>query len=68
MQVFKTIWDFFQNQILGMKWLNEVTDSGLSTLELDTSNRRQRGHRITRFDEKDRLLSCDSNIYCTGEI
>lgn len=20
----KTFWDFFQNQVLGMKWLNEV--------------------------------------------
>lgn len=39
MQVLKAIWDFFQNQILGMKWLNEVIGSGLSTLGLDISNR-----------------------------
>jgi uncharacterized membrane protein YraQ (UPF0718 family) len=24
MQILKTIWDFFQNQILAMKWLNEL--------------------------------------------
>lgn len=39
MQVLKAIWDFFQNQILGMKWLNEVLVSGLAALGLDTSNR-----------------------------
>ncbi len=39
MQVLKSIWDFFQDQILGMKWLNSVIGSGLSALGLDTSNR-----------------------------
>ena len=39
MQVLKSIWDFFQNQILGMKWLNALIGSGLSALGLDTSNR-----------------------------
>lgn len=39
MQVLKFIWDFFQNQILGMKWLNELIGNGLLTLGLDISNR-----------------------------
>ena len=39
MQVLKAIWDFFQNQILGMKWLNSVIGSGLSALGLDLNNR-----------------------------
>lgn len=39
MQTIKVIWDFFQGQILGMKWLNEVVGSGLSALGLDTTNR-----------------------------
>lgn len=39
MQVLKSIWDLFQNQILGMKWLNEVIGSGLSALGMDTANR-----------------------------
>ena len=39
MQVIKSLWNFFQNQILGMKWLNEVIGSGLSALGLDLSNR-----------------------------
>lgn len=30
---------FFQNQILGMKWLNEVIGSGLSAIGLHISNR-----------------------------
>ncbi len=39
MQVLKTIWDFFQKQILGMKWLNDLIGGVLSALGLDTSNR-----------------------------
>lgn len=39
MQVIKSIWDFFQNQILAMKWLNELIGAGLSALELDLTNR-----------------------------
>lgn len=33
------IWDFIQNQILGMKWLNELIGMGLSNLGLDMSSR-----------------------------
>ncbi len=39
MQVLKTVWDFFQNQILGMKWLNALIGRVLSVLGLDISNR-----------------------------
>ena len=39
MQVLRAIWDLFQNQILGMNWLNDVIGSGLSALGLDISNR-----------------------------
>ncbi|MGI5984354.1 MAG: permease [Clostridiales bacterium] len=39
MQILKAIWDFFQNQILGMKWLNELIGAGLSAVGLDTTNR-----------------------------
>jgi len=39
MQILKEIWDFFQNQILGMKWLNELIGGGLGALGLDTTNR-----------------------------
>jgi len=33
------IWAFFQQQILGMKWLNELIGSGLNLLGLDTTDR-----------------------------
>ena len=33
------IWDFIQNQILGMKWLNELIGNLLSLIGLDTANR-----------------------------
>jgi uncharacterized membrane protein YraQ (UPF0718 family) len=39
MQILKAIWDFFQNQILGMKWLNELIGGGLGAVGLDTTNR-----------------------------
>ncbi len=33
------IWDFIQNQILGMRWLNDIIGRGLTALGLDLSNR-----------------------------
>ena len=39
MQGITAIWDFFQNQVLGMKWLNALIESGLTALGLDTANR-----------------------------
>ncbi len=39
MQVLKNIGDFIQNQILAMKWLNELIAGGLSAAGLDLSNR-----------------------------
>ncbi|HHV12316.1 MAG TPA: permease [Clostridiales bacterium] len=39
MQIIKSIWNFFQSQILGMGWLNDLIGSGLSALGLDTTNR-----------------------------
>ena len=32
-------WDFIQNQVLGMKWLNAAIGSVLSALGLDTASR-----------------------------
>lgn len=40
MEVLHSIWQFIQNQFLGMKWLNEVIGSGLSSLGIDTASRR----------------------------
>ncbi len=35
MNVLQTAWDFFQNQILGMHWLNDLVGTLLTTLGLD---------------------------------
>ena len=35
----KYIWDFFQNEILGMKWLNRLISRGLEIAGLDTGSR-----------------------------
>lgn len=37
MQALQTIWNFFQFQILGMKWLNELASAALSALGIDTA-------------------------------
>lgn len=39
MQTLKSIWTFFQNQVLGMRWLNELIGEGLSALGLDINSR-----------------------------
>lgn len=39
MQLLKSIWDFFQNQILAMKWLNVLIGRMLGAFGLDTANR-----------------------------
>ena len=31
------VWDFIQDQVLGMKWLNELLGIGLSALGLDVN-------------------------------
>lgn len=35
MESLRTIWFFFQDQILGMKWLNALIGRGLEALALD---------------------------------
>ena len=35
----RNIWDFFQNEVLGMKWLNRLISSGLTAVGLDTSGK-----------------------------
>ncbi|MGN0578262.1 MAG: permease, partial [Ruminiclostridium sp.] len=39
METLKSIWDFFQNEILGMAWLNRLIGSLLNTLGLDTTEK-----------------------------
>ncbi|WP_343246949.1 permease [Diplocloster hominis] len=39
MEILQTIWLFFQDQVLGMKWLNAIIGNLLSLLGLDVSGR-----------------------------
>lgn len=39
MDALKTIWDFFQYQILGMRWLNDLIGNGLTSIGFDISKR-----------------------------
>ncbi len=39
MELFKSLWEITQTQILGMKWLSELTGNGLQVLGIDISTR-----------------------------
>lgn len=39
MVVFKSVWDFIQNEILGMKWINRLIETILTACGLDTQSR-----------------------------
>lgn len=39
MEILKIIWNFFQDEILGMAWLNRLIGTILNSLGLDTSGR-----------------------------
>ncbi|MGN0612331.1 MAG: permease [Porcipelethomonas sp.] len=39
MEIIKSTWDFFQNEILGMAWLNRLIGTILNSLGLDTSEK-----------------------------
>lgn len=39
MEAFKSVWGFFQNEVLGMAWLNRLIGSLLNTLGLDTTEK-----------------------------
>ncbi len=59
MQVIKEIWSFIQNQVLGMKWLNDLIGNGLTALGLDISNRWIGSIRFFTYDViKIMLLLC----------
>lgn len=39
MEILKSSWDFFQNEVLGMKWLNRLIETILNACGLDTGSR-----------------------------
>ncbi len=39
METLKTVWDFFQNEVLGMRWLNGLIEALLNACGLDTTSR-----------------------------
>jgi uncharacterized membrane protein YraQ (UPF0718 family) len=39
LQILKSVWDFFQNQVLAMKWLNALIGNLLTSLGLDISGK-----------------------------
>ena len=39
MEALRSVWDFIQNQVLGMSWLSKAIGSGLTSLGLDPSSK-----------------------------
>ena len=39
MEILKTVWDFFQNEVLGMGWLHRLISLGLNACGLDTTGK-----------------------------
>ena len=39
MEALRSVWDFIQNQVLGMRWLSKAIGSGLTALGLDPSSK-----------------------------
>ena len=38
MELIKSVWDFFQGEILGMKWINQGVGKILDSMGLDTAS------------------------------
>ena len=50
MKIIKTGWDFFQNEILGMQWLNRLIGNLLDTCGLDTNGKIGRSIQFFFYD------------------
>lgn len=50
MQTLKSVWDFFQNEILGMKWLNQLIGNLLEACGLSTETRLGRSVQFFIYD------------------
>ena len=66
MQGVKSVWDFIQNEVLGMKWLNRLIGSLLESLGLDVGGKVATENRVEAKTSRDanRL----SQPYCSARI
>ena len=48
MEVIKTVWNFFQNEVLGMGWLSRFISTILDTCGLETTSRIEIGRASCR--------------------
>lgn len=64
----KTVWYFIQNQILGMKWLNELIGAGLSSLGLDLTSRTGASIQFFLYDTIKILVLLSVLIYVISYI
>jgi uncharacterized membrane protein YraQ (UPF0718 family) len=64
----KLVWDFFQKQILGMGWLNELIGALLSAIGLDVSGRIGGSVRFFLYDMVKILVLLSALIFCISYI
>ena len=57
------VWDFIQDQVLGMKWLNELLGIGLSALGLDVNGRIGGSVQFFKMCIRDRVKGVNRVLY-----
>lgn len=68
METIRTVWFFIQNQILGMKWLNQLIQQLLEGLGLNTSSRLGGAVLFFLYDTVKILILLSVLIFCISYI
>ena len=68
METIRTVWFFIQNQILGMKWLNQLIQQLLEGLGLNTSSRLGGAVLFFLYDTIKILILLSVLIFCISYI
>ena len=68
METIRTVWFFIQNQILGMKWLNQLIQQLLEGLGLNTSSRLGGAVLFFLYDTIKILILLSMLIFCISYI
>ena len=65
---FSVVWDFFQNEVLGMKWLNRLVGRGLEVIDLDPATRMGGSVQFFIYDIIKIMILLSVLIFCISYI
>ena len=65
---FSVVWDFFQNEVLGMKWLNRLVGRGLEVIGLDPATRMGGSVQFFIYDIIKIMILLSVLIFCISYI